>query len=99
MPITAKKAKKRPSPVGMSRRKMFAMRTMAEERGLLEGKTHVMRGRMPETLISAAKKNTGIKSDTELIKLGLATLALQDNYGEWLMSHSGTIPADIDLEY
>jgi hypothetical protein len=83
----------------MSRRKLFAMRGMAEECGLLQGRTHMLRGRMPEGLISAAKKNTGIDSDTELIKLGLTALALEDNYAEWLVSRSGTIPADIDLEY
>jgi hypothetical protein len=99
MRISASKTKRGPSPAGMSRRKMFAMRSMAQERGLLDGKTHVVRGRMPEGLVSAAKRNTGIESDTELIKLGLATLALEDNYAEWLISRSGTIPADIDLEY
>jgi hypothetical protein len=78
---------------------MHAMRTMAEEQGLLKGKTQMLRGRMPETLVQAARKNTGIESDTELIRLGLETLANQDNYGAWLLSQRGTIPPDIDLEY
>lgn len=95
----AEKSKPRDVPRGMSRRKIHAMRTMAAQQGLLEGKTQVVRGRMPETLISAAKKNTGIRSDTELLKLALATLALEENYGEWLISQRGTIPPDLDLEY
>jgi hypothetical protein len=99
MPAPAKRKKSSVEAAGMSRRKMSAMRAMAEERGLLSGKTHVLRGRMPGPLISAAKKNTGITSDTELIKLALTTLALEDNYGEWLASQYGTIAADIDLEY
>jgi hypothetical protein len=72
---------------------------MSEEKGMLKGKTQMLRGRMPETLVRAAKKNTGIESDTELIRLGLETLANQDNYGAWLISQRGTIPPDIDLEY
>ncbi|MFY9747363.1 MAG: hypothetical protein WA891_18665 [Acidobacteriaceae bacterium] len=99
MPETTKKVSRRESPRGMSRRKIYAMQTMAAEQGLLNGKTEVVRGRMPQTLLAAAKKNTGIRSQTELLKLGLATLALQENYGAWLMSHYGTIPPDVDLEY
>jgi hypothetical protein len=99
MPATAKRKKSAESPAGMSIRKISALRALADERGLLAGKTHVLRGRMPESLISAAKRKTGISSDTELIKLGLATLALEDNYGEWLMSQSGTVSPEIDLEF
>jgi hypothetical protein len=99
MPVTAKPAKPREIPRGMSRRKIRDMQTMAAEQGLLHGKTEVVRGRMPGTLVSAAKKNTGIKSQTELLKLGLAMLALEDNYGAWLISHYGTISPDVDLEY
>jgi hypothetical protein len=83
----------------MSRTKILAMRAMAVEQGLLKGKTRTVRGRMPETLVQRARKNTGIESDTELIRLGLETLANQDNYGAWLISQRGTIPPDIDLEY
>ncbi|MGB6134731.1 MAG: hypothetical protein WCC14_14065 [Acidobacteriaceae bacterium] len=95
----AGRAKRKAIPQGMSRTKIHAMRTMAEERGLMSGRTTVVRGRMPESLVEQAKRNTGIKSDTELIRLGLATLVCEDNYGEWLMAHYGTVPPDIDLEY
>ena len=99
MPAAVPKAKRREVPRGMSRRKIRDMHTMAAEQGLLQGETEVVRGRMPKTLVSAAKKNTGIKSQTELIRLGLETLANQDNYGAWLISQSGTVSPDIDLEY
>lgn len=99
MPAGASKRKRAPSPRGMSRLKMHALQTMAEEQGLLRGKTQMLRGRMPETLVQAARKNTGIESDTELIRLGLELLANQDNYGEWLISRRGRIPADLDFEY
>ncbi len=99
MPAIVPKAKRREVPRGMSRRKIRDMHTMAAEQGLLQGETEVVRGRMPKTLVSAAKKNTGIKSQTELVRLGLETLANQDNYGEWLISRRGSLPADLDFEY
>jgi hypothetical protein len=99
VPAIVPKAKRREVPRGMSRRKIRDMHTMAAEQGLLQGETEVVRGRMPKTLVSAAKKNTGIKSQTELVRLGLETLANQDNYGEWLISRRGSLPADLDFEY
>lgn len=73
---------------------------MAEQEGLLRGsRTKVVRGRMPEALVAEAKKRTGIKSETELIEVALANIAMSDNYGEWLLSRSGMIDPEIDLEY
>ena len=54
---------------------------------------------MPEALVAEAKKRTGIKSETELIEVALANIAMSDNYGEWLLSRSGMIDSEIDLEY
>ncbi len=60
---------------------------MAEREGLLDGgRTQVVRGRMPEALVSQAKKRTGIKSDTDLIEVALANIAVGDEYAEWLLS-------------
>jgi hypothetical protein len=99
MPSQVANSKRREIPRGMSRRMIRDMHSMAAEQNLLQGETEVVRGRMPKTLVSAAKKNTGIKSQTELIRLGLETLANQDNYGEWLISRRGSLPADLDFEY
>ncbi|MGD0369064.1 MAG: hypothetical protein ABSA94_16535 [Acidobacteriaceae bacterium] len=99
MPSLVENPKRREIPRGMSRRKIHDMQAMAAEQGLLQGKTEVVRGRMPGTLVSAAKKNTGIRSQTELLKLGLAMLALEDNYADWLISRRGRLPADLDLEF
>lgn len=85
--------------VEVNRRKLENIRKFAEGQGLLSGKTHVVRGRMPDSLVEAAKRNTGIESDTELVKVALASLAVEENYMEWLWSQRGTIPAEIDLEF
>lgn len=72
---------------------------IADSEGLLSGaRTHVVRGRMPESLVSRAKKRTGINSDTDLIEVALANIAVEDDYVEWLLSQRGTIDPEVDLE-
>jgi hypothetical protein len=53
---------------------------------------------MPESLVSRAKKRTGINSDTDLIEVALANIAVEDDYVEWLLSQRGTIDPEVDLE-
>jgi hypothetical protein len=73
---------------------------LAETQGLLAGgRTLVVRGRMPAGLVAQAKRRTGIDSDSRLIEVALASLALSDDYAEWLLSQRGTVNADLDLEF
>jgi hypothetical protein len=100
MPRVPKGSKNGHSRSKIGSQKFRDVLAMAEEEGLLRGgRTKIVRGRMPEALVSEAKKRAGIKSDTDLIELALANLAMSDNYGEWLLSQSGTIDPEIDLEY
>ena len=72
----------------------------AEQQGLLKGRrTLVLRGRMPEELVAAAKQKTGISSDSKLLEAALANLAVADDYAEWLYSQRGTVDPDLDLEF
>ena len=81
-------------------RKLKDILIIAEERGLFRGtRTKVMGGRMPEALARKAKARTGIKSDTELLEVALANLAVADDYAEWLISRAGTVSQDVDLEF
>jgi len=74
--------------------------TIAEQEGLLGGeRTQVVRGRMPRALVARAKNRTGIASDTELIEVALANIAVADDYTDWLLSQRGTVPAGVDLEF
>jgi hypothetical protein len=80
--------------------KLRHMLVIAEESGLLRGtRTKVIRGRMPEALVNKAKARTGITSDTDLLEVALASLAVADEYPEWLLSRKGRIPQDADLEF
>jgi len=73
---------------------------VAEEKGLLRGaRTKVVRGRMPEALVDRAKARTGIKSDTKLLEIALANLAVADDYAEWLLLQRGVVTQDVDLEF
>jgi len=73
---------------------------VAAEHGLLRhGKTIVIRGRMPPALVARAKARTGITSDSELIEAALATLAVADDYAEWLIAQRGRIDPAVDLEF
>lgn len=74
--------------------------TLAEERGLLAGsRTHLLHGRMPVGLVEQAKRKTGISSDSKLLEVALATLALSDDYAQWLLAQRATVNPELDLEF
>ena len=76
------------------------MLNIAAERGLLSGsRTHIVRGRMPAGLVAEAKLKSGISSDSKLLEVALANLAVADDYAEWLVSQRGTVRPEIDLEF
>jgi hypothetical protein len=80
--------------------KLREVLVIAEQQGLLQGeKTEVVRGRMPRALVARAKKRTGIASDTELIELALANIAVGDDYADWLLSRRGSVDRGADLEF
>jgi hypothetical protein len=54
---------------------------------------------MPEALVDQARARTGIRSDTDLIELALANLAVADDYPEWLLSQRASLSRDLDLEF
>jgi len=73
---------------------------IAEGEGLLRGKrTQVVRGRMPEALVTRAKKRTGINSDTALIEVALANIAVADDYADWLLTRRGAVGREAELEF
>ena len=72
--------------------KLRDVMVIAEKEGLLHGeRTQMVRGRMPEALVARAKKRTGIDSDTDLIEVALANIAVADDYADWLLSRRGGV--------
>jgi hypothetical protein len=46
-----------------------------------------------------SKKRAGIDSDTKLIEVALANIAVADDYADWLLSRSGAVASGADLEF
>ncbi len=101
MKNTASSRTRRPARLGTSRStRLREVMTIAEQEGLLGGeRTQVVRGRMPRALVARAKNRTGIASDTDLIEVALANIAVADDYTDWLLSQRGTVPTGVDLEF
>lgn len=73
---------------------------VAEQSGLLSGaRTQIVRGRMPKALVERAKQRTGVTSETKLIELALATVAVADDYPDWLLAQRRRVNKDLDLEF
>ena len=80
--------------------KLKEVMVIAEQEGLLRGeRTEMVRGRMPEALVARAKKRTGITSNTDLIEVALANIAVGDDYAEWLLSRRASLAPEADLEF
>jgi len=99
---------KRPGPRPPRRRqpgiqrqssKPEVVRGFAETQQLIGGlKRRVLSVRLDEALVEAAKARTGITSDTELAEFALASVALGDDYGEWLLSQAGGLDPSFELD-
>jgi hypothetical protein len=80
--------------------KLNEVMVIAEQEGLLRGeRTEIVRGRMPEALVARAKKRTGISSNTDLIEVALANIAVGDDYADWLLSRRGSVTTEAELEF
>jgi hypothetical protein len=69
-----------------------AMLKAAEARGLLGAKDRQMGGRFPTALVDAAQRASGITEPADLLTYALVRVALEDNYGEKLLTLEGSVP-------
>lgn len=84
----------------MDNRALTDALSIAHQQGLLSGKrTLTVRGRMPALLVAQAKRKTGIQSDSKLLEAALASLAVHDDYADWILTRRGAVSRDIDLEF
>ncbi len=75
------------------------VRDTARRAGLLRAENGRIAGRIRETLPQTAKAQSGLTSDTELLEYGLATVALEDNFGPKILARKGPISDDIHLKF
>jgi hypothetical protein len=55
-------------------------------------------GRVSSELVAAAKKSAGLSSDTDVIEIALARLALEDDFGARLVRNKGSVPRELNIE-
>jgi hypothetical protein len=51
-----------------------------------------------DLLVAAAKKSAGLSSNTAVIEIALAKLALEDDFSAKLVRNKGSVPRDVDIE-
>ena len=71
----------------------------AERAGLREKKSSRIAGRVSPALMEQAKKRTGIESDTDLIELALANIALEDDFAEAFKASRGKVDPELKLGF
>jgi hypothetical protein len=76
------------------------VKRIAEAKGLIRkgGKNRMVTARMGDDLLAAAKQRTGITSDSELLEIAVANLAIGDDFGEWLLAQRGRLRKDFAID-
>ena len=54
--------------------------------------------RVDPGLVEAARRRTGLRSDSDLINAALAVIAAGDDFGAWLVRQAGCLPEDFELD-
>ena len=64
-----------------------------ERSGTLTGaRSQKLSTRVDPGLIEAARRRTGLRSDSDLINAALAVIAAGDDFGAWLVTQAGRLP-------
>ena len=74
-----------------------SLRVVANHGLLGAAKNARVAGRVSAELVAAAKQSTGLSSDTDVIEIALARLALEDDFGAKLVRNKGSVPREIDI--
>jgi Arc/MetJ family transcription regulator len=91
--------------VAKSKKALAVMRNRAtlesaRAAGLLGGaKNARVAGRVSAELVAAAKKSADLSSDSDVIEIALAKLALEDDFGAKLVRNKGAVPRELDIEF
>ena len=83
----------------ISKARFEAVMKAAKRAGLLSSKSGRIAGRVSPALLKQARKQTGIEGDTDLIAFALASVALEDNFGDAFKKSRGKVPADLKLGF
>jgi hypothetical protein len=71
----------------------------ARAAGLLGiGKNARVAGRVSSALVAAAKRSACLSSDSDVIEVALARLALEDDFGAKLVRNKGSVTRELAIE-
>jgi hypothetical protein len=72
----------------------------AQQEGLLSGRrTRLIQAIVPKALLQRAKQRAGIRSASQLLLVALVSLALEDDYADWLLTRRGKLSPEVDLSF
>jgi hypothetical protein len=83
----------------VSKARFDAVMRAAERSGLLSEKSGRIGGRVSPALVTQAKRQTGIQTDTDLIEFALATVALEDDFTEAFKESRGKVDPKLKLGF
>jgi len=75
----------------------FAVAELERAGALVGARSQKLSTRVDPGLIAAARRRTGLNSDSDLINAALAVIAAGDDFGAWLVGQAGTLPEDFEL--
>lgn len=103
-PTTAPQGHRRKRPPGdpagdplTNARLRFAFVALERSGALAGTRSKKLSMRVDPGLIEAARRRTGLRSDSDLINAALAMIAAGDDFGAWLVRQSGRLPEDFAL--
>lgn len=78
-------------------RLQFAVVELERSGALAGARSQKLSTRVDPGLIEAARRRTGLRSDSDLINAALAVIAAGDDFGAWLVTQAGRLPEDFEL--
>jgi hypothetical protein len=75
----------------------FAVVELERSGALAGARSQKLSTRVDPGLIAAARRRTGLRSDSDLVNAALAVIAAGDDFGAWLVTQAGRLPEDFEL--
>jgi hypothetical protein len=88
-----------PTPADLATLRHTSVLAAAERFDLLSGERRPVSARVSAKLLEAVKARTGLNSTTDILEYALAKVAIEDDFGTYLLSLEGTIDPGLDLEF
>lgn len=75
------------------------LRAHVRQTGLDQGELQQVGARLPASLVRQAKKRTGLSSNTDLLTVALANLAVEDTFADAFEAAYGKIDPELDIGF